>query len=159
MDTDFFWGYAIVFPLRSISALFVAKAFCEHWVFVYGPQRYLLTDNGTQFTAKFFLAVCRDLGIAEVFTTANHPQTNGQFERFNRTILNALRGYVASNQRDWDDYTSTITLATTVVFTHLWALRRSRLYSHVLPLPCLWRSRANAKLTPRKFSVFDFFIA
>ena len=96
-------------PLRSISALVVAKAFCEHWVFVYGPPRYLLTDNGTQFTAKFFLAVCRDLGIAKVFTTAYHPQTNGQVERFNRTILNALRGYVASNQRDWDDYTSTIT--------------------------------------------------
>ena len=96
-------------PLRSISAVVVAKAICEHWLFVYGPPRYLLTDNGTQFTAKVFLAVCRDLGIAKVFTTAYHPQTNGQVERFNRTILNALRGYVASNQRDWDDYTSTIT--------------------------------------------------
>jgi hypothetical protein len=52
-------------PLRIISALVVEKAFCEHWVFVYGPPRYLLTDNGTQFTAKCFLAVCRDLGIAK----------------------------------------------------------------------------------------------
>jgi transposase InsO family protein len=94
-------------PLWSISALVVAKAFCEHWVFVYGEPRYLLTDNGTQFTAKFVLAVCRDLGIAKVFTTAYHPQTNEQVERFNRTILNALPGYVAYNQRDWDDYTST----------------------------------------------------
>jgi hypothetical protein len=58
---------------------------------------------------KIFLAVCRDLGIVKVFTTACHPQTNGQVERFNRTILNALRGYVPSNQRDWDEYTSTIT--------------------------------------------------
>jgi hypothetical protein len=32
----------------------------------YGPPRYLLTDNGTQFNAKFFLAVCRELGIAKI---------------------------------------------------------------------------------------------
>jgi hypothetical protein len=44
----------------------------------YGPPRYLLTDKGTQFNAKFFLEVCRELGIAKVFTTAYHPQTNGQ---------------------------------------------------------------------------------
>jgi hypothetical protein len=44
-------------PLRTITALGVAKAFCDAWVFSYGPQRYLLTDKGTQFYAKVFLAV------------------------------------------------------------------------------------------------------
>jgi transposase InsO family protein len=78
-------------PLRTITALVVAKAFRDAWVFCYGPPRYILTDNGTQFNAKIFLAVCRELGIAEIFTTAYHPQTNGQVERFNRTIINSLR--------------------------------------------------------------------
>jgi transposase InsO family protein len=55
------------------------------------------------------LEVCRELGIAKVFTTAYHPQTNGKVERFNRTILNALRTYVAKSQADWYDYTSAIT--------------------------------------------------
>jgi transposase InsO family protein len=96
-------------PLRTISALVVAKAFCDHWVFAYGPPTYLLTDQGTQFNAKFFLAVCRELGITKVFTSAYHPQTNGQVERYNRTILNALRGYVTERQNDWDEYTSAIT--------------------------------------------------
>jgi hypothetical protein len=96
-------------PLRTTSAFVVAKAFCDHWVFVYGPPRYILTDNGSQFTAKFFLAVCRELGIDKVFTTAYHPQTNGQVERFNRTIVNSLRGYVAERQKDWDEYTAAIT--------------------------------------------------
>jgi hypothetical protein len=95
--------------MKTTTALAVAKAFCTHWVFSYGPLRYILSENGTQFTAKFFLEVCRELGIANVFTTASHPQTNGQVERFNRTILNALRTYVAKNQADWDDYTSAIT--------------------------------------------------
>jgi Integrase core domain len=95
--------------MRTTTALAVAKAFCTHWVFYYGPPRYLISDNGLQFTFKFFLEVCRELGIAKVFTTAYHPQTNGQVGRFNRTILNALRTFVAKSQADWDDYTSAIT--------------------------------------------------
>jgi transposase InsO family protein len=95
--------------MRTITALGVAKAFCDAWVFSYGPPRYFLTDNGTQFNAKFFLSVCRELGIAKIFATAYHPQTNGQVERFNRTIINSLRGYVERRQTDWDEYTSAIT--------------------------------------------------
>ena len=88
--TDRFSKLTRTVPLRTITALVVAKAFCDAWVFSYGPPHYLLTDNGTQFNAKFFLAVCRELGIAKIFTTAYHPQTNGQVERFNRTIINSL---------------------------------------------------------------------
>jgi hypothetical protein len=32
-------------------------------------------------------------------------------ERYNRTILVALRAYVAKRQYDWDDYTSAVTFA------------------------------------------------
>jgi transposase InsO family protein len=96
-------------PMRKTTALAVAKALCTHWVFAYGPPKFLLTDNGTQFTAKFFIEVCRELGIAKVFTTAYSPQANGQVERFNRTILNTLRTYVAKSQTDWDYYPAAIT--------------------------------------------------
>jgi transposase InsO family protein len=65
-----------------------------------------LTANGQRHAVqcKFFLAVCRELGIAKIFTTACHPQTNGQVERFNRNIINSLRGYVERMQNDWDEY-------------------------------------------------------
>jgi transposase InsO family protein len=72
--------------------------------------RYVLTDNGTQLTAKLFLAVCRELGIGKVFTTAYHPQANGQVERFNRTIVNSIRGYVSQYQNNWDKFTSAISI-------------------------------------------------
>ena len=98
-------------PLRVITALSAARAFLDHWVYAYGAPISLLTDNGPQFTAKFFQAVCAELGVKKVFTTAYHPQTNGQVERYNRTILTALRGYVARRQDDWDEYTSTLTYA------------------------------------------------
>jgi hypothetical protein len=49
--------------------------------------------------------------VRKIFTTAYHPQTNGQVERYNRTILASLRGYVSKRQDDWDDFTSAITFA------------------------------------------------
>jgi transposase InsO family protein len=61
-------------------------------------------ENGPHITTKFFQAVCTELGVKKVFTTAHHSQSNGQVERHNRTILAALRGYVARRKDDWDDY-------------------------------------------------------
>jgi hypothetical protein len=107
--SDLFSKLTRMVPLRTITALGVAKAFCDAWVFSYGPPRYLLTNNGTQFNAKVFLAVYRELGVAKIFTTTYHPQTDGQVERFNKTIINSLRGYVERRQNDWDVYTSAIT--------------------------------------------------
>ena len=63
----------------------------------------VLTDNGVQFcdapknrsgpTAMFrvhrFDRVCRENGIAHRLTKPNHPWTNGQVERMNRTLKDA----------------------------------------------------------------------
>ncbi len=70
-------------PLRIINAHAVAKAFCDHRVFAYGPQIYFLQDK---FTAKHFRADCQTLKIRNLFTAAYHPQANGEAERYNRKI-------------------------------------------------------------------------
>eukprot|EP00171_Calliarthron_tuberculosum_P021926 IDg21926t1 len=61
--TDRFSKMVRAVPLRSISALTVAKVFVRDWVFVYGPPAKLLSDNGKQFTAKLFQSVCRSLRV------------------------------------------------------------------------------------------------
>jgi transposase InsO family protein len=81
--TDRFSKRTRTVPLRTITALVVSKAFCDHCEFSHRPPRYLLTENVAQFPAKFFLAVCQELGIDKDFKTANYPQTNRQVERFN----------------------------------------------------------------------------
>jgi transposase InsO family protein len=98
-------------PLRTITTYTVAVAFCHHWVFVYGTPRILLSDNGTQFNSKFFQACCQILGVKQTFTTAYHPQTNGQVERHNRTILSQLRKYIGDHQDDWDLFNGALTYA------------------------------------------------
>ena len=98
---DRFTKLTQVVPLRKITAYDVAVAFVEHWVFKYGPPKTLLSDNGSQFVAHFFQRVCRILGTNNAYTTTYHPQTNGQVERFNRSLLAMLRCYVEDNPEDW----------------------------------------------------------
>lgn len=98
--TDRFSKFVKAVPLKSISAYAVARAFCEHWVFNYGPPRYVLSDDGKQFASKFFIAVCGIPRVRNLFTSTYHPQTNGQTERFNRTILAGLRHFIAEDQTD-----------------------------------------------------------
>ena len=109
--TDRFSKLVRTVPLKNVTAITVAEAFTKHWIFVYGPPVSVLSDNGKQFTAKFFQDVCRIIGIKNVFTTTYHPQTNGQVERFNRTILAALRHYVGDHPKDWDLYSDALTYA------------------------------------------------
>lgn len=88
-------------PLPNARAETVAKAFFNHWLTVYGVPLVVLTDNGSNFRAKFFQSVCRLLGIRNLYSTAYHPQTQGQVERFNRTILSKLTHHVSENA-EWD---------------------------------------------------------
>ena len=109
--TDRFSNLTAVVPLRNVNACSTAVAFCEAWVFKYGPPKTLLSDNGKQFASRFFLSVCQLLGVTNAFTSAYHPQVNGQVERYNRTILSMLRCYAEVHKNDWDRYESALTYA------------------------------------------------
>lgn len=77
-------------PLKQISAAVIAQAFMQECFYVNCSPLNLLWDDGKQFVPKFFQAVCHILGARNVFTMTYQPQTNGQVERSNRTILAAL---------------------------------------------------------------------
>lgn len=91
-------------PMSSVKAIDVARTFLSHWVYAYGPPKSMLTDNGTQFASRFLLETYRILGIKGVFTATYHPQTNGQPERYNSTLLAALRNFVGEHPKTWDQY-------------------------------------------------------
>ena len=109
--TDRFAKLTQVVALRSFTAYVVAVAFCEASVFKYGVPKPLLSDNGPQFSARFFRSICRVFGVTNLFTSAYHPQTNGRTETYNRTIVAMLRNYVNAHQNDWDVYVGALTYA------------------------------------------------
>ncbi|XP_037781874.1 uncharacterized protein LOC119578331 [Penaeus monodon] len=69
--------YLQLIPLASRDVNTVANAFIEDYVTIFGPPRYLITDNGAEFTGTLFQRVCAMLSIRLGFTIAYHPQSNG----------------------------------------------------------------------------------
>ena len=122
-------------PHRSITADAVAKAFCEAWVFKFGPPALLLFDNGGQFTSKFFQHVGKILEVRQLFTTAYHPQTNDQVERFNRTILAGLRRLCSERGRERDEFSAEVTFAYNNTVHHATGLRPLQLVLKRPPCP------------------------
>jgi len=101
--TDRFAKLTKCVALRRITAMFVASAIIDAWVSAYGPPDRILSDQGPHFMSNFFIAVMRMLGIETVRTTAYTPQTNGQVERYNRTMATQLRHYVADDPSRRDE--------------------------------------------------------
>jgi len=95
--TDRFAKLTRCAALRQITAMSVASAIIDAWVSAYGPPDRILSDQGPQFMSNFFSAVMKMLGTETIRTTAYHPQTNEQVERYNRTMATQLRHYVADD--------------------------------------------------------------
>jgi hypothetical protein len=62
---------------------------------------YITSDRGTQFTAKLWKHLTGILGIEPRMSTAYHPQTDGQTERFNAIMEQYLCSFVSYQQDDW----------------------------------------------------------
>jgi hypothetical protein len=73
-----------------------------------------------------------------------HLQTNGQVERYNRSIVNALRCYVSEHQNDWDEFTSAITFSYNCKLHSSIGLAPFELALSRLPPPFLWKFRKHS---------------
>ena len=83
------------------NAKTLAQAFVDHIVKLHGIPSDIVSDRGTQFVSRFWKAFCSRLGIRLSFSSAFHPQSNGQTERVNQNLETYLRCFVAENQEDW----------------------------------------------------------
>ncbi|MGQ3285870.1 MAG: hypothetical protein ACT6VC_22220, partial [Bosea sp. (in: a-proteobacteria)] len=71
---------------------------------LHGLPREVITDRGAHFHNLFWEGVCEQLHIKRCLSTAYHPQSDGQTERYNRVLEEMLRHYVGPTQNDWPDH-------------------------------------------------------
>ena len=101
---DQFSKYAVFIPAPdACPAEVAARLFFSNVVKYFGLPKDIISDRDTRFTGKFWVELFKLLGSELKFSTANHPQTNGQTERVNALLEEYLRHFVTASQKNWVD--------------------------------------------------------
>lgn len=94
------WVEARAVPDLTSAAM--AAFFKEDVVARHGTPTLCCTDNGKEFQ-KDFKSVLKSLGVAHNYSSAYHPESNGQAEAAVKATLHGLQKSVGDNPFTWDD--------------------------------------------------------
>lgn len=107
---DAFTKFINIRAVRDTKTTTAIKVFKEHFSYFGAPSR-LITDRGTCFTSAKFKDFTSLLKIKHILNAVATPRANGQVERFNRTISDALSTKChGKNDNTWDEYIGDIQL-------------------------------------------------
>ncbi|KAJ9548358.1 hypothetical protein OSB04_020901 [Centaurea solstitialis] len=94
---------ALFLPVReSYSMDRWAQLYIDEVVSRHGVPVKIISDRDSRFTSKFWSAFQRELETHHAFSTAYHPQTDGQSERTIQTLEDMLRACVLEFGGSWD---------------------------------------------------------
>jgi hypothetical protein len=88
----------------KFDAFYLAHLYLHEVYRHHGLPRVLISNRDVRFTSFFWTALMKRLGGKLIFSTAYHPQTDGQSERTIGTLYDTIRPYVCCLQTDWDQY-------------------------------------------------------
>ena len=82
----------------------LAKLYVKHFVCLHGVPISIVSDRGFVFTSRFWQKLREAIGTRLDFSTAFHPQTDGQSERMIQTLENMLRMCIMDLGGSWNDH-------------------------------------------------------
>ena len=91
-------------PIRTTnSASDLAPIYVREIVRLHGVPKTIVSDRDAKFGSMFWKSLQDALGTKLQFSTAFHPQTDGQSERTIQTLEDMLRSCVLSWKGSWED--------------------------------------------------------
>uniref|UniRef100_A0A2N9GHZ5 RNA-directed DNA polymerase n=1 Tax=Fagus sylvatica TaxID=28930 RepID=A0A2N9GHZ5_FAGSY len=99
--TDYFTKWVEAEPLVHITDADSKRFVWKNIITRFGIPRVLVSDNGSQFTSGPFREFCEQHGIMNHFSTPAYPQTNGQAESSNKTLLDGIKKRLEKAKGRW----------------------------------------------------------
>ena len=88
--TDHFMWYAQAIVISSHTANCTAQNVRDKFIVHYGLPEMILTDQVCNFDSDLLQELCELAQVKKIRTSGYYPQTNGQCEHFNVTLINML---------------------------------------------------------------------
>ena len=88
---DYFSKWVEAEAYASIKDKDVTKFIWNNIICRFGIPQAIIADNGPQFDSIAFRKLCSELKIQNLYSTPRYPQSNGQTEETNKTLLSALK--------------------------------------------------------------------
>ena len=89
---------------KEVTTMEYSQIFVDNVFRLHNLPKVIISDRDPRFTDKFWRALFDLLGTDLLFSTAFHPQTDGQSERMIQTLENFLRPYVERHPQTWSQY-------------------------------------------------------
>ena len=109
---DHFSKYLEAVPVKLMTANETAQILFEQWILRHSaPTGWFQSDRGCQFTADVTVSLMKLLSLEHRYSTPNHPQSNGQVERTNRTLILMVRKLLGEQPKKWHLYIKNLVYA------------------------------------------------
>jgi IS30 family transposase len=82
----------------KLAELYMLRIVCLH-----GVSKKIMSDRGSQFTSKFWEKLHESMDTKLNFSSAYHPQTDGQTEKTNKILEDMLRACALKYGKSWDN--------------------------------------------------------
>ena len=89
--------------MKNHTAPTVARALMIHVFSRFGAPQQLLSDCGPEFQSDLLTQLMRWMEVDKLNTSPYQRTSNGEVERFHRTLNSMLGKVVMDSQRDWDE--------------------------------------------------------
>ena len=99
--TDYFSKWIEVNVFSSIKDRDVTRFIWKNIVCWFSIPRSIVSDNGPQFDSRVYRDFFQELKIKNLYSTPRYPQSNGQAEASNKTLLTALKKRLDSAKGKW----------------------------------------------------------
>ena len=113
---DLLTHYLFLVPVKDKQAETIISAYTENIYSEAGGSHTILSDRGSEFTAKTFREITKELGLRQVFTSPRTPTGNAVLERAHSFVKNKLtRVKTQVPGLEWDEILPHVCFAYNIV--------------------------------------------